>query len=107
MRAGKLRNPARLQRKTKTGTDEHGQPTYRWDDVGTIYCKIDDLNTRTAENARQLYAKATHQITMRYVPMGISLNDRIVYRGVEYYVGHIGNTEQRNRELILMVSSDG
>jgi len=66
MRIGELRHRITIQ-KTTTIQDEAGQPIETWQDVCTVWAKIEDLSGREYLAAKQVLAnEVTTRITIRW-----------------------------------------
>lgn len=103
MRAGALRHRITIQQKT-IGTDAFGGPTETWADVCTVNASIEPLNGRELILAQSVNAETTERIRIRY-RSGITAAMRIVFGARLFNITAPPiNPEERNRELILMVS---
>lgn len=103
MVAGKLRHRVTIQSKSHT-VDDYGGPVETWADVATVSASIEPLNGRELIAAQAVNSETTGKIRIRYIE-GITAAHRIVF-GSRYYniTAPPINFEERNRELILMVS---
>lgn len=102
MRAGALRHSVSIQRKIMT-TDSHGGPVEAWDTVCTTNASIEPLQGREFIAAQAVNAETTGRIRMRY-RSGIVPAMRVIFGTRVFNIQSVINPEERNRELILMVS---
>lgn len=66
-------------------------------------CEIENLSGREIEQARQMYAVATHRVRMRFnhqVP--ITTKHILLFGNQKLNVGYVNNVENRDREVILL-----
>ena len=99
MRAGELRNKIIVQAQAQT-QDATGYPAKGWTDSHTAYASIQPLTGREALVANQVYADASHLVTMRY-QSGVTTNHRIKFGSRYFDIKQIQNIEERGRELRL------
>lgn len=93
MRAGELRHRITVQESIAV-QDETGQPIETWQDIATIWAKIEDLNGREYLAAKQVPAnEVTTRITIRWRD-GIKPTMRVI-------------TEQRIFDIQSIIDPDG
>jgi SPP1 family predicted phage head-tail adaptor len=101
-----MRHRVRLEAPTGT-RDAHGNPTNAFSLVAEVWASIEGLSGRELYQARQVEARATHTIRMRWVD-GLSPTYRIVWndpRGTPrtFHVHHVGNPGEVSHEHVLLV----
>lgn len=105
MNAGKCRQLVTIQKKGPITTGDRGQPVYEWVTLQKAYADIEPLPAgKILEQARQLVAKATHQITIRYVGELTELMRIVDYAGTVYQFGYLMNVDHRFFSQTLLVS---
>ena len=97
--------PFDLQEFVATGTDDRGQPTGSWLTLGVVWGRVQTLNGRALESARQVYTLATVQIHARYTP-NITKERRLLFSGQVYPIGWVDNVDQRNHECRILSSPE-
>lgn len=101
--AGELRHVVTVQAQA-SGTGSRGQKTGAWESqTPQARAKIETLSGREAENARQLYAQASLQVTIRYWP-GLTPKHRLLFGSRQLEIGHVDDLEQRNEWHVLLCS---
>ncbi len=66
MRAGELRHRVTIQRLV-TGQDDYGQPLDAWQDVATVWAKVEDLTGREYFQAQQVpTVQVSSRVTIRW-----------------------------------------
>lgn len=103
--AGKLRNTVAIQAKTvATSPGDRGQPVISWNTIATVRAAIEGVAPfgDKADQAKQLSASATHQITMRYLST-LTEECHIVWGKRIFNIAYIWNHEERNAWLTLLV----
>jgi SPP1 family predicted phage head-tail adaptor len=103
IKAGKLRHLANVEVFTKSGAGDRGQPIGRWVPLlVNVPCEIRALSGAEAETARQLVAKATHKVSMRY-HSGVAPTMRIVWQGRTMGIGWADEGDFKRNTLELLV----
>lgn len=105
MRAGKLRHKVIIERATLT-QDDYGGAVYNWSTVGTFPASVEPINGREFFTVHMALSEVTTRIRMRYLE-GLTITDRINYRGTIYNIVSVINPDLRNEELVLMCKSKG
>lgn len=101
MRIGELRHRVAIQ-KTTTVQDEFGQPIETWQDVCTVWAKIEDLSGREYLIAKQIPAnELTTRITIRW-QNDIEPTMRIIAGQRIFDIQSIVDPDGRGRQLQLM-----
>ncbi len=100
IRAGKLRHRVTIQQKSVT-RNTFGEEVVTWQDVATVWAAIEPLRGREFFESQQINAEVTTQITIRYRD-GIAPEMRIIYNSKIYDIQAAINTEERDKELILL-----
>lgn len=100
IKAGELRSLVTVQHKVITGTGDKGQPTYTWQQFAQVFAKVEMLDGKKLEVAKQLMATATHQVTMRFLT-GLSEQMRIqLSDGTILNVGYLNNVNNQGYQHI-------
>ncbi|MBC7193869.1 phage head closure protein [Marinobacter sp.] len=101
MRAGELRHRILIQR-LASGQDEYGQPLNAWQDVATVWAKIEDLSGREYFQAQQVpTAQVSTRITIRWRP-DIEPTMRVVHGARVLDIKAVLDPDGRRREIQLM-----
>ena len=101
IRAGKLRFYASIDQRTVTGQGDRGQPVGSWVELyPRVACDLVPLSGDQLEITRQLVAKASHKVTIRY-HAGITAGMRVTYQGRHFVIGHVGDGDFRKHYLEL------
>lgn len=79
MDLGALRNLARIQRSVGAPANAIGEVVPAWQHLSDAWCSIEPLSGRELEIARQVEARVTTRITMRYV-RGLAPAMRVLWR---------------------------
>jgi SPP1 family predicted phage head-tail adaptor len=106
MRAGDFRHLVQIQTETITGHGQRGQPVKTWATTYTVPAKIEDLQGRKLELARQLVSTATHQVTIRYIAGLTTRATRLLVGSNTFNVGNISNHMEANFVLVLTCTSE-
>lgn len=102
MRVGRLRHRAELQQKV-TVSDGGGGEAVQWTPVRTGWFYIRPLSVvQSLENMRR-NTTTTHEITARYAD-DIGPDNRLVYQGRAFNIDGVRNTDERNREMVLLAT---
>ena len=94
--AGMLRHLVELQKDTGTTKDGHYQHNESWvafDAIQYRHAWIRQVGGREVEKARQLFAEATHLVTIRHVS-GLTPAMRVKFGSKLFYIGAVNNLEQ-------------
>jgi SPP1 family predicted phage head-tail adaptor len=109
MQSGKLNRRIQIQTQT-TAQDNLGQPQQTWTTAYTCWAGIDIQNSQLIYSTAEFIEKVTSRITCRWTSsFTFEPNQRVLYTEATTAVVHIYeiravlNTQQRNRELTLMV----
>ncbi len=101
MRIGDLRHRIVIQNKI-VSRDSMGAEVITWEGWMSAWASIQPLSGREYFQAQQMQSVVDHKITMRYQP-GIQSEMRINWNNRNFDILSIINTEERNKELVLMV----
>jgi head-tail adaptor len=106
MRLGPLRHRVRVEAPAGT-RDAHGNPTNAYSLVGEGWASIESLSGKELYQARQVEARASHRIRMRWLD-GLKPTYRIVWndpRGTPRTFGvvHVANPLEVSTEHVLLV----
>lgn len=69
--AGNLRQRVQLFDVPETAQDSYGQPSTTGNLIGTFWADVEMLKGAEMLNVRQMWATATHQVTMRWLGSAI------------------------------------
>ena len=100
MRAGRLRQRVTIQQRAGT-QDSYGQLDDDWDDVATVWGAVEPLRGREFLEARREGADVTTRIVIRHRP-GVTPAMRVSYDSRVFDIQTVINTDERDRELVLM-----
>ena len=101
MRVGTLRHKVVIQQNTPT-RDSYGAEVDNWIDYATVWASIEPARGREFWESQQVNAEITGKITIRYLA-GITPKMRVKHGDRIFHIISVINTEERNRELQLMV----
>lgn len=104
MKIGKLRHRVTLQEYVSL-KDSFGAEIEAWSDKATVWASIEPLSGREYFAARQMNAEVNTKITIRY-RTGVKPTMRILFAGRVFEILSVINTEEKNRELILMCKEE-
>lgn len=97
--AGELRERIEILKLTGGKTDR-GQPAATaWKSGGFKWAKVLPLRADESESARQVYARATHRITVRRMN-GLTAKDRIRHGDKTYEIGGVSDLGQDGTVLL-------
>ncbi len=77
--AGVLRERVTIQRKVVT-RDGYGAEQVTWQDVATVWARVEVVKEREVPESRQMDVMASHRVTMRY-RTDVDETMRLVWRG--------------------------
>lgn len=103
MQAGKLRHRVSLQRRIDGSNGV--EPIVMYGTYATVWAEVTPLAGRDLMIAKQLSAKATGAVKIRY-RNDMKITDRISHGGRFLYVNHIADTDERRRELVLTCAEE-
>jgi SPP1 family predicted phage head-tail adaptor len=109
MKIGSLNRRIDIQTQS-TAQDSQGQPLQTWTTAYSCWASIDIQNSQLIYSTAEFIEKVTFRITCRWTSsFTFAPNQRIVYTEATtgivhtYEIQSVLNTQQRNRELTLMV----
>lgn len=102
MRSGRLRHRLQLQSKTESRTAS-GASTFTWTTDSTVWGGIEPLSGKEYVAASQVQNEEKVRIVIRY-HASIDETWRVVNGGKYYSIHSVINSNERNRDLILMCS---
>lgn len=105
MRAGKLRHWITIQTRTDT-RDSYGEPISTWTTFDQVWASIEPIAGREYFASKETRSQSTHRMRIRY-RSGITTKMRISWDSRLFDIESILNTEERDRELILMCVETG
>ena len=100
MSAGRRDKRVTIQRQVTT-QDSAGQVNNSWSVTATVWASIAPVTAREFFVASGERAEVTHRIGLVYGPTVVP-RDRIVYGSRIFDIRSVLNTDERNRELLLM-----
>lgn len=100
MRAGLLRHNVTIKRQDTTNRDASGEAS-GWVQYVALNASIEPLQGRELVAANAAYGLVTHRVRTRYYP-GITSAMRVYYGTRFFNIVAPLNTDERNRELVLM-----
>lgn len=104
MRAGQLRHFVELQAPTISQSSS-GSVTASWDTIANVYARIEPLQGKNLEIAKQIHNLADTQITIRYYP-NINCEWRVKSGSRIYNIVDPRNSAERNIEIVLTCIED-
>jgi len=100
VKIGDLRHRITFQRENKTADDYRGH-TSTWDDVATVWAKVEPVSGREYYYSHQLKNAISHKITIRYRD-DISAELRIVFEKRIMKIESIINLQEQERFMEIM-----
>lgn len=77
IRCGKNRQRVQLYDVPETSLDSYRQPQQTATLIGTYWAEVKPLSGREAQNVKQVWATATHQVTMRWLGSAVTIQPRM------------------------------
>ena len=102
MQSGKLRHKISIEKVNETINDA-GEVTESWVEFANIWAQIMPLVGREYWSSRQVESEVTGKIRIRYLP-GVTPKMRINSNNRIYNIEAVINIEERNIEMVLLVS---
>ena len=100
MGSGAYRHRITIQSVTETA-DSFGAMTETWGTFAQVWASIEPLSGRELLQAQQIQADVTHRVRFRFLA-GVTAKMRGLY-GTRYFnILSIINTDERDREIVLM-----
>ncbi len=70
-------------------------------------CEIETLQGREIEQARQMFAIATHRVRMRFNrSLELTPKHMLIFQGRTLNIGHVNNIDQRDREVVALCAEE-
>ncbi len=85
--------------------DEIGAPSEEWVSIASVWAAVEPVSGREYWAAAVVQAETNVKVTMRYLP-GITPHHRLIFKGKLHEIQSVINTEERNRELVLMCKGE-
>lgn len=106
MRAGKMPHRIKIQADTPT-RDVLGAETSAWATIagGNCWARIEPLSGQERWVAQQVNAESTLKVTMRY-DSALTEQHRILFGSRVLQINAISNTDEMNKELVVMCSEE-
>ena len=102
MRAGTLRHAITVQQDTGTSRGSMGSHVESWVTFANRRASIAPLQGRERYEAHALAATVTHEVRMRYLNGIEPKKFRILFGNRVFDIQAIVNSEERNREMVLL-----
>lgn len=99
MEIGELRHRITLQKPVKT-VSSSGVEEKQWQDITTVWGKVEHLRGRDFYEAAAVQAEQTVKVTIRYRE-GITPQHRLIHRGAPYTITFIDRETYPRRFLII------
>ena len=99
VKIGDLRHRIKFQKEKKTPDDYHGH-TSTWDDVATVWAKVEPISGREYFYSHQLKNVISHRITVRYRD-DITVEMRIVFEERIMKIESLVNLQEQERLIEL------
>lgn len=96
-----MRHRLEIQRVTETPANSFGEAAETWITVAHRWGEIMPLQGRDALLAAQVSPDVTHKIRLRHLPE-LTSKDRIKYGARIFHLEPPTNTDERNRETIIL-----
>jgi len=100
MRAGKLRHRIVIEVNTPT-RDASGGEVDSWATATTVWGSVEALSGKERMEANQVNPTVSHKVTMRYNST-VTCQHRLNHDSRYFDINAVLNTEDRNKELILL-----
>jgi SPP1 family predicted phage head-tail adaptor len=104
--AGELVHRIQIQKPVTAPGDSFGQSITpdTWDTVLTVRAAIEPIGAGERNESGQLISEVSYRVTIRWTPVFIGANYRVLFRGRTFVVQAVNNLLERNRVLILFCS---
>jgi len=100
MKSGKLRHRVTIQKKS-VARDAYGSETVTWLEEAVVWASVEPIAGREYFMSQQMQSDVTHRIIIRYYA-GVIPSYRIKFGTRIFDIMSVINTEERNREMVLM-----
>lgn len=104
--AGGLRHRVTIQERLNTQDPQTGENTYSWEDVATVWAKVEPLSAREFIQSQTTQSQVVARITVRYI-QGLSADMRILHNGTVYNIGGVLPDNESGLEYITIPVSQG
>jgi SPP1 family predicted phage head-tail adaptor len=101
VKAGTLRQRIEFQEDQGTTQDAYGAVTADWNTVARRWAEVVPLSGRELEVARAQAPTADHRVTLRHWP-DLKPHHRVKFGDKYFAINSVLNTDQRDRELVLL-----
>jgi len=101
MRAGTLKRRVTIQSVTEGARDAYGEPDETITTHATRWASVEPLSGAELYRAHEVHPEVTHAVKMRYLS-GVTTKMRIVLGTRTFEIKSVLNSEEDNRELVLM-----
>lgn len=103
MRAGRLNKRIVIEQKT-TVDDDFGQPIETWSTFATVWASVEYQSGKEGFTADQLQAELITRFRIRYLANVTALM-RVKFSGVVYDIQSVMNTNERDREMLILAKT--
>lgn len=103
MEAGRLRHKIIIQEPVETENPDTGELETTWQTFAELWAEILPAIGREYWASKQVIAEATGKIRLRYID-GVTPKMRVVHGSRIYGIEAVINVEEKNIELVLIVS---
>lgn len=97
--AGKLNERVTIQTPRETRTTL-GESYLSWDDLATVWARVEGMNSREVLQAMQANAVVSHKIHIRYRE-GVNHEARVIWRGRHMEIASV--VERQNRTMLELL----
>jgi len=104
MNAGELRHKITIQELQRT-PDGYGGYTETWNDIATVWARIQPLRGDERYQAQQVLSTLSHKIILRYLN-GVKPQMRVLYGSRIFHIVSVINVEKRNKVLELLCEEE-
>ena len=101
MRAGLLKHRVTIEADQGTTRNSVGEHIEDWQPWGVAWASVEPLSGQEIEDARQVAARATTRVTIRYRD-GVHAGMRLVHDGEVLHVEAVLNERMEDRWLVLL-----
>lgn len=104
--AGGLRHRVTIQERLNTQDPQTGENTYSWEDVATVWAKVEPLSAREFIQSQATQSQVVARITVRYRE-GLNAEMRMLHNGTAYNIAGILPDKVSGLEYITIPVSQG
>jgi SPP1 family predicted phage head-tail adaptor len=101
MRAGTLKRRVTIQAVTEGTQDGYGEPAEVVTTFATRWASVEPLSGAELYRAHEMHPEVTHSVRLRYLD-GVTAKMRVLFGTRSFEIKTVLNTEETNRELVLL-----